>query len=132
MSDLVKFLAAQWDEDEFVAQGAARTDDGHLGTWSPMHFGAGGFDARVDDHIARHDPARVLREVAAKRAILADYVETAKIVGAAEAEQERISVTARDYLDAKRELAVLLPVICHLAAVHSDEPDYDPEWDPDF
>jgi hypothetical protein len=63
----VAFLRARLDEDAVIAQGAARTDDGHHGGWLPVHFGAGGFDARVDDHIARHDPVRVLREVEIKR-----------------------------------------------------------------
>jgi len=33
----------------------------------------GGHSAWQADHITRHDPARVLREVAAKRAILAEF-----------------------------------------------------------
>jgi hypothetical protein len=75
MDDLLAFLAARLDEDEAVAQGAARTDDGRGGQWLPVHFGAGGFDSRVDDHIARHDPARVLREVEADRRLLAEWQE---------------------------------------------------------
>ncbi|HEY1668517.1 MAG TPA: DUF6221 family protein [Trebonia sp.] len=36
-------------------------------------YDEGGHDASQADHIARHDPARVLREIEAKRAILARY-----------------------------------------------------------
>lgn len=58
-SELVLFLRARLDEDEQVARASA--------------------DSRVDlvyaspysEHIARHNPARVLRDVAAKRLMLA-------------------------------------------------------------
>jgi hypothetical protein len=53
------------------------------------------------DHIARHDPARVLAECAAKRAIVA--------LG---------EFTEGSYWDA----------LGALAAVHAGHPDYDPEW----
>src|SRR6516165_10052883 len=61
--DLAAFLAARLDEDEAIAR----------------HAGSCDFYDDVDDsvpladernHILRHAPARVLREVAAKRAIL--------------------------------------------------------------
>lgn len=64
-------------------------------------------------HIARHDPARVLREVAAKRAILAD---------------------ARIYPDAAYPdfdggfSTAAESAVASLAAVYSDHPDFDPEW----
>ena len=57
-------------------------------------------------HIARHDPARVLREVEAKRAILA--LREASPVGS----------------------PVLTFALCHLAAVYSGHTDYDPAWAP--
>lgn len=50
MTDLADFLRARLDEDEATAREAT---------------------LRVDDHIARHDPGRVLREVATWRVILA-------------------------------------------------------------
>lgn len=75
MDDLIAFVAARLDEDEAIAEAAARTDDGHHGRWLAVHFGPCGFDARVDDHIARHDPARALREITADRALIAEYLE---------------------------------------------------------
>lgn len=63
--DLARLLE-HLDQDERIAEGAARTGGRRwygLALQSP-------FDARVDDHIVRHDPARALREVAAKRALL--------------------------------------------------------------
>lgn len=87
MSDLAAWLRAQLDEDERVARVASpgpwRVDSE---TYAEAIYGAsdeaviaggrwGGeasvFDSTADAiHIARHDPARVLAEVAAKRKIL--------------------------------------------------------------
>jgi hypothetical protein len=86
---LPEFFAARLDEDEAAARGAASiapwsvsdTNDDGTRNVEPAEAPDGlrhgnvaehiaGADAR---HIARHDPARVLREVAAKRAILAAY-----------------------------------------------------------
>lgn len=53
--DLVEFLRQRLDEDERAAK-----------AWLPI----GNPDAAAREHIARHDPARVLRDVEAKRAIL--------------------------------------------------------------
>jgi hypothetical protein len=66
MTDLVEFVRACLDDDERVAQAVdprgwiEATEEGH---WNE-------FNQTEIDHIARHDPARVLAEVAAKRAIL--------------------------------------------------------------
>jgi hypothetical protein len=72
MSDLVEFLRARLDEDEQVARpslGAER--------WSPeaINMYAPGLGAGTLAHIARHDPARVLREVEAKRQLIAHLIE---------------------------------------------------------
>lgn len=106
--DITEFVKARLDEDEWIAQGAARTDDGRDGRWLPAHFGADGFDARVDDHIAHHDPARVLLEVAAKRAILA------------------LADTGEGYAYS----VAMECVVVQLAAVYSDHLDYRVEWRP--
>lgn len=60
MNDLIAFLNARLDEDEAAARAAAEHP------WT--RFGAQ--TAAQVDHIARHDPARVLREVEARRAII--------------------------------------------------------------
>lgn len=75
--------------------------------------------------------SRALREVEAKRAVLADYTATLAIVERAESQPS--AVPGRDYMDAKRELAALQPVAEHLGAVwsdHPDYPDYRAEWKP--
>jgi hypothetical protein len=106
MSDLVEFLTARLDEDEAAAR-----------AWLPI----GNPDAAAREHIARHDPARVLREVEAKRAILAmwqepetdRYLPTGEVVA---------QVAAADAIDS---------VVRELNAVYSDHPDYDEAWGPE-
>ncbi|MFD3594376.1 DUF6221 family protein [Nocardia sp. NPDC058640] len=73
-----EFIRARLDEDERIA----RESDSGDGQW--------GFDERFDhvgtsdetvhslhhsEHIARHDPARVLRDIAGKRKILAKLAD---------------------------------------------------------
>ncbi|MEU7787681.1 DUF6221 family protein [Amycolatopsis sp. NPDC049159] len=85
MDDLITWLRAQLDEDERVAReaggaawsvGTEETPDGENAYYS---IGAYGEEPFVDtdvterakfDHIVYWDPARVLREVEAKRAII--------------------------------------------------------------
>jgi hypothetical protein len=85
VSDLVTWLRAQLDEDERVARAVAGS-----GRW--VKYSEGGDGAAIetepggdpgaiigDDamatHIARHNPARVLAEVEAKRSILEMHEE---------------------------------------------------------
>lgn len=82
MSDLVTFLRARLDEDEQVARAATPgpwragepyPDAGSVGAPSGnvCNETSDGFVELVDArHIARHDPARVLAEVEAKRKIM--------------------------------------------------------------
>jgi hypothetical protein len=72
MTDLVEFVAwlrHQIDEDERVAR-AANTEEIH---WL-AEYGASTTSDDSEAHIKRHDPARVLAEVAAKKAILELHV----------------------------------------------------------
>lgn len=64
-------------------------------------------------HIARHDPARVLREVAAKRAIIEQYEGYVK---------ERMRL-----MNGWPNLEIP-PFMLALAAVYSNHPDYRKEW----
>jgi len=88
VTDIVAFIRARLDEDERIARASGHLD-GHSWTDSPVRSGFGvvaGCDGGLCEndtadahlmhlatstHIARHDPARVLREVAAKRRTLA-------------------------------------------------------------
>ena len=87
---LTEFLSARLDEDEASARAATLLVDGTSadGVWSTDALDAevvsgdgitiydeGGHSVEQATHIARHDPARVLREVEAKRAIVAEHPE---------------------------------------------------------
>jgi hypothetical protein len=75
----------------------------------------------VGDHIARHDPARALREVAAKRAIVEAYRQSRDIL-----------MDNRETWDLVRAAVGAQRVtVTRLAAVWSDHPDYRAEWRPD-
>jgi len=126
MSDLVEFLRARLDEDQRAAQavphrGPFRLRPGADAIWVdsaddtltvalvpiPAEAMAG--------HIARHDPARVLADIAAKRAVIG-HIEAMDHGGARAHEQFRQwEVSGED-------------ILCHLAAVYADHPDYDPAW----
>jgi hypothetical protein len=106
--DLVAFITARLDEDERCARGAERNSVG--AEWTAVDLQSG-YDARMDEHIARHDPARVLREVAAKRRILAAAAEYSP-----ELEHGDNGEWAFDL------------VVRELAAAWSDHPDYRAEW----
>jgi hypothetical protein len=83
MTDLVEFLRAALDEDERVARvatpGPWRLDAGlrlpeQIDVVSVDYFTVCEDLEDTDAaHIARHDPARVLAEVAAKRKLLDEY-----------------------------------------------------------
>src|SRR5512139_3938794 len=88
MSDLVAKLRAALDEDEQAALYA--TQDNGTGMWDEVVSGTLRLDGvegldglipigdlRLTRHIARHDPARVLRQVAAMRKLLAMHEPTA-------------------------------------------------------
>jgi hypothetical protein len=110
---LTEFLTARLDEDEAWAR--------IHGPVIPWGVGSGPFKAHINTyagnrvaearnnnyarHIARHDPARVLAEVAAKRAI--------------------VNMDEDDrYSDA------YVVAIRALAAAYADHPDYDEAWRP--
>lgn len=119
---MAQFCAARLDEDEAAArdayyegqrwiteeEGVYRYPDDELVHMADRKAGA--------RHIARWDPARVLREVEADRKILAEYTAVLKL----------IELTGSD----KSVLRYREFVLQHRAAVHSDHPDYNPDWSP--
>ncbi len=127
MTSLRDFIAARLDEDEATARAATPGPwewDGYdreyrsrvsqrvtTGTELGDEVGsAGDRDAR---HIIRHNPARVLREVTAKRALLADFTDELR-----DAERHQDV----DMIEAYTRLLGVL------AAPYSDHPDYRKEW----
>ena len=124
-ADLTAFLSARLDEDEAQAREATadpgmaaewhETTSGCLDVGLPDHGGEDWRDyvwpqgdSRVTRFIARHDPARALREVEAKRAILDDHMP----------DEYGCQICQGD-------TTCPLP---YLAAVYSDHPDYRQEW----
>ena len=135
MSDtaaMAAFLAARYGEDEAVANRAAECeklkrigDERGLdpGDWSWLtDYGQPQpGDIALIDHQVRFDPARVLCEVAAKRARLARY-ERAMLGDLPEWR------AARELLEAAA--AILLACLRDDAAVYSDHPGYHARWAP--
>lgn len=134
---LTEFLTARYDEDEMAAIGLASH------SWIIEENGefdysvcfeterlqreavADTWRADVVGHIARHDPARVLREVEAKRKILADFENQAGWdlpEGVAEGRDD----DERECDQAIRDTLGI--VLADFAAIWSDHPDYREEW----
>ncbi|MDK0524324.1 DUF6221 family protein [Streptomyces sp. ML-6] len=132
MDELMQFLRDRLDEDESVARTAGGGSTDGL-RWLDHGSGSGlvSDDAGMvvthkpstDDehaaHIARHDPARVLREVEAKRSILAQYEEAVR--GAASDDW-----LARDTW--RPCLRILEPVVRLLVLPYADHPNYQDTW----
>ncbi|WP_148310199.1 DUF6221 family protein [Nocardia otitidiscaviarum] len=128
----------EWTEDRDLAV---------AGEWAPCTFGCRGNSAhqhqdfefvvtavgheepRVEvsdadaDHIARHDPARVLRQCAALRAIVGELADEADGLDAQVDGEFRVS--ARDL---EKEPLVGDLIRRHVAAIWSTHADYDPSW----
>jgi uncharacterized protein DUF6221 len=120
--ELAAFVAARLDEDEAAANAGARrvgmpwraepqpgTPGGLVLDELGLVGSTGGRYAAA--HIARHDPARVLREVAATRALIAAIEHPDPNQGPEYGYGLRLALMYR-------------------AAIHGDHPDYDQEWKP--
>jgi hypothetical protein len=150
--DIVEFLTARYDEEQQLAEAAAAADpapwtanasnergaserawehgfglviaaDG-IGLWDCEGSSTLCMTASTTRHVAYWDPARVLADIAAKRAIVKAYA------GA----RTRIAEVRRDgyhAFDAQRvqgaEEALTVAVLA-LAAPFVEHPDYDPAW----
>jgi hypothetical protein len=81
---------------------------GASGLWYEQISVRGDPDGHVAGHIARHDPARVLREVAAKRAI--------------------VTYEDRNGLPGINAWGIWRDMLKYLATAYSDHPDYQASW----
>lgn len=120
---LVDFLRARLDEDEAVAKAAVREEYRHWEGSGPDRYDEGRVYANGEVivwdegtpsgecalHIARHDPARVLADVQAKREIIS-----------------WVTLYVRNLPPGVRADGI----IRRLAVVYADHPDYQPEWTP--
>lgn len=148
MSDLVAFLSARLGDDEATAKAASpgpwfswiegrdgRGGDSFIGTEgeADLYVSVGkGYHPKWEadqDFIARHDPARVLAEVEAKRAILAGHAPGYPVTYPKPSGQPTCGVCHAGGWDWEPENWPCLTVRA-LAAVYSDHPDYDPAWAP--
>lgn len=121
MVGIVEFLNARLNEDVVIA---------FMGEeWSAEDWEAAAGSGIVATHIARHDPARALREVTAKRALIAphtrdDWYELAdETTGSCE--------SCSSYCDeAGCRHVVRWPcaTLKAIAAVYADHEDYRTDW----
>jgi hypothetical protein len=135
---ITEFLEARIAEDEAAARTAELwADDGpepHL-RW----FGQGN-DMLVNrlgkagPHVARHDPARVLAECAAKRAIVERHHPDRQLENWYWSQRSCEDCGARWHKWLNNDVPTDIgpeqgcPTLRILASVHKDHPDYNPEW----
>lgn len=139
---LSAFLEARLAEDEAVAR-AAITDPYPVrvlgaGVWEtetgeyarPQIIGddliiydEGGHDLEHATHIARHDPARVLREVTAKRAVVVEHAPYAAPWNYSEPH-----LCGACSGGGGEGAPYPCPTLCHIASVYDEHPDYRQEW----
>ncbi|MFG2175925.1 DUF6221 family protein [Streptomyces niveus] len=133
MDDLVAFLRARLDEDEqaahatewcaatrgFSGWGAQRIGDD---TWEVRSHGAvlaANLEQGDVEHIGRHDPARVPREILAHRTTVDQY----DIALGAPAATDQAAYW-RGHTETLRDVCL------RIAAVHADQPDHMEAWRP--
>lgn len=126
MTDLVAFLAARLREDEAAAVAAAQAAEG--GQWNPTRPSEDLDYIAYRTHIARHDPARVLREVESKRKILEHHSPQAQQIWRDQRVVGEQPPTCGWCSDREEDHPWPCPDVLAIAAVWSDHPDYDPAW----
>ncbi|TMU98079.1 DUF6221 family protein [Streptomyces sp. DASNCL29] len=126
MDELVRWLGVQLDEDERIARAVQWEGSGNRLSWelaasATVDVGEDEFyagDRTIANHIVTHDPARVLREIDAKRRIIAEVVpEARKAEAMIHEEWGSGSDTAGDLLRL-------------LALPYADRPGYKESWRP--
>lgn len=142
MSDIVEFLTAQLDEDEAAAVAASGRDPQWWDT-GPGYPEApevrvvndrddvivSEVGERVARHIARYDPARVLAEVASKRAILDEHKHVPAVQQERDHEHEFGCQTCHADTHCGETMALgWCETVRLLAAPYDQHPDYDPAW----
>jgi hypothetical protein len=96
-------------------------------------YGEGGHSPADAEHIARYCPARTLADVAVKRKIVGQYVDTAKIrdnaaVRLRSAEDRPSSRDLHEWSRAQFEATILETPVLLLASLYDDRPGYRDGW----
>lgn len=125
---MIGWLRAQVEEDQRTAEATLQASphwqnldmDGELRDSANAGTVCIAPEHNTRAHIARHDPARVLREVAAKKAIIEAWELAHSIVDQPGCPDDR-RIGEFDGLD---------EAVRHLAAVYADRPGYDESWRP--
>jgi hypothetical protein len=134
VSEIVAFIKDRLDDDEFVARQALHPDAKEPGVWMAEphdsddndpdrchiaedrkgHYWSVAHEVFIPnaEHIARHDPARVLSEIAAKRGVVREMESARKNL-----EERGINVPF-----------FITWTLMHLAKVYADHPDYKRDW----
>ena len=115
--------AAVHDEQTYAGDTVAAAD----GICVAVPYALSGRHERaVRDHIPRHDPARVLREVEAKRAIVEAHERNplSEDVGPEWGDTCYTCVSDHEPLDWP------CATLRHLASIYSDHPEFDAGWAP--
>jgi hypothetical protein len=115
-----RHLQRAQDDGESVSLRTVEEFESRSGVGPLPHFVVQSGEVRgtAGDHIARHDPARVLAECEAKRQIVEDF-----------------QVLHRDYRETHSETTEArrfqaMVTVARLASVYADHPDYREEWRP--
>jgi hypothetical protein len=123
--DLVSFLRARLEEDQAAAEAAPLDAVECLTSWID-YTNDGGESERAEAHLRRHDPARVLREVEAKRRIVDVHHDVN------DGDCAACVVGEWGYPTHGRGHPAPWPcqTVRLLGLPFSDHPDYSPEWFP--
>lgn len=143
MDDLRQWLGEQLDEDERIARDAGGKYESGQRWWEDERFGS---DGTVGDergsvvvyrtgvgrqhsaHIARHDPARVLREIDAKRQLLDEH-KPGRPKGRPNMERHCLTCTTAQAWDETANEANCLTLRL-LALPYAGRAGYDEGWRP--
>lgn len=134
-TDILAFVKARLDEDQKIAEAAT------AGPWTAAYdYGdykiepnvagsgyeyGGVYESQDADHIALHDPSRVLREAAAKRRVLERHKP---VPGEEHIICDIDSFVGHDDTEGRYGDPYPCADVRALASIYSDHPDYNPSW----
>jgi len=139
---ITEFIEARLAEDEASArrlQGAVEASSGSYVSLGLDHPGLAAGDC--PGYLGEYDPARVLAQVAALRAVVALHeswpvlVETPPVLEETDAMTYRMTkqiawATEKAYREHFGVEPPAAPMLRHVAAIWADHPDYGQEWRP--